>query len=91
MGIISWITVGLIVGILAKLLVPEDDPGGINVTILIGMLGGGGRRIGREPPRRHRANWLQHLVHPCSHSRSDHPADSLQVGGRPQGNLTNRL
>ena len=39
MGIISWIVVGLIAGILAKLLVPRDDPGGIIVTILIGMLG----------------------------------------------------
>jgi uncharacterized membrane protein YeaQ/YmgE (transglycosylase-associated protein family) len=39
MGIISWIVVGLIAGILAKLLVPGDDPGGIIVTILIGMLG----------------------------------------------------
>ena len=39
MGTISWIVVGLIAGILAKLLVPGDDPGGIIVTILIGMLG----------------------------------------------------
>jgi uncharacterized membrane protein YeaQ/YmgE (transglycosylase-associated protein family) len=39
MGIISWIVVGLIAGILAKLLIPGDDPGGIIVTILIGMLG----------------------------------------------------
>jgi uncharacterized membrane protein YeaQ/YmgE (transglycosylase-associated protein family) len=28
MGIISWIVVGLIAGILGKLLVPGDDPGG---------------------------------------------------------------
>jgi uncharacterized membrane protein YeaQ/YmgE (transglycosylase-associated protein family) len=39
MGIISWIVVGLIAGILATLLMPGDDPGGIIVTILIGMLG----------------------------------------------------
>ncbi len=39
MGIISWIVVGLIAGLLAKLLVPGDDHGGIIVTILIGMVG----------------------------------------------------
>ncbi len=39
MGIISWIVVGLIAGILAKLVLPGDDPGGIIVTVLIGMLG----------------------------------------------------
>jgi uncharacterized membrane protein YeaQ/YmgE (transglycosylase-associated protein family) len=38
-GIISWIVVGLIAGLLAKLLVPGDDPEGIIVTILVGMLG----------------------------------------------------
>lgn len=37
MGIISWIVVGLIAGLLAKLLVPGDDPGGIIVTILVGV------------------------------------------------------
>lgn len=39
MGVISWIVVGLIAGLLAKLLMPGDDPGGIIVTILIGMVG----------------------------------------------------
>ena len=39
MGIISWIVVGLIAGILAKLVLPGDDPGGVIVTVLIGMLG----------------------------------------------------
>jgi uncharacterized membrane protein YeaQ/YmgE (transglycosylase-associated protein family) len=38
-GSISWIVVRLIAGLLAKLLVPGDDPGGIIVTILIGMVG----------------------------------------------------
>jgi uncharacterized membrane protein YeaQ/YmgE (transglycosylase-associated protein family) len=40
MGIISWIFLGLIAGILAKLLVPGKDPGGFFVTILIGIVGG---------------------------------------------------
>jgi uncharacterized membrane protein YeaQ/YmgE (transglycosylase-associated protein family) len=38
-GIISWILVGLLAGLLAKLLVPGDDPGGIIVTFLIGVAG----------------------------------------------------
>jgi uncharacterized membrane protein YeaQ/YmgE (transglycosylase-associated protein family) len=38
-GIISWILVGLLAGLLAKVLVPGDDPGGIIVTILIGVAG----------------------------------------------------
>jgi uncharacterized membrane protein YeaQ/YmgE (transglycosylase-associated protein family) len=39
MGILSWIVLGLIVGALAKLIMPGDDPGGIIVTILIGIVG----------------------------------------------------
>jgi uncharacterized membrane protein YeaQ/YmgE (transglycosylase-associated protein family) len=39
MGIIAWIIVGLIAGALAKLVLPGDDPGGIIVTILIGIVG----------------------------------------------------
>jgi uncharacterized membrane protein YeaQ/YmgE (transglycosylase-associated protein family) len=39
MGLIAWIVVGLIAGVLGKLIMPGDDPGGIIVTILIGMAG----------------------------------------------------
>jgi uncharacterized membrane protein YeaQ/YmgE (transglycosylase-associated protein family) len=39
MGIISWIVFGLIAGILAKLIMPGKDPGGMIVTILIGIAG----------------------------------------------------
>jgi len=39
MGIFSWIIMGLIVGALAKFLMPGDDPGGIIVTIVIGVAG----------------------------------------------------
>jgi uncharacterized membrane protein YeaQ/YmgE (transglycosylase-associated protein family) len=39
MGILSWIILGLIVGALAKLIMPGDDPGGIIITILIGIVG----------------------------------------------------
>ncbi|TCJ20480.1 GlsB/YeaQ/YmgE family stress response membrane protein [Rubrobacter taiwanensis] len=39
MGILSWIIVGLIAGLLAKFIMPGPDPGGIIVTILIGIVG----------------------------------------------------
>ncbi len=39
MGILTWIIVGLIAGALGKLIMPGDDPGGIIVTILIGIVG----------------------------------------------------
>ncbi len=39
MGILAWIVVGLIAGALAKLIMPGDDPGGIIVTIRIGIVG----------------------------------------------------
>lgn len=39
MGILSWIILGLIAGVLGKWLMPGKDPGGILVTILIGIAG----------------------------------------------------
>ena len=39
MGIIAWVVIGLIAGALGKLIMPGDDPGGIIVTALIGMVG----------------------------------------------------
>lgn len=39
MEILWMIIVGLFVGALAKFLMPGDDPGGIIVTILIGIAG----------------------------------------------------
>ena len=39
MGIISWIILGLIVGALAKWIMPGKDPGGIIITIVIGIVG----------------------------------------------------
>jgi uncharacterized membrane protein YeaQ/YmgE (transglycosylase-associated protein family) len=52
---IGWIVFGLIVGIIAKLLMPGRDPGGFIITILLGiagaMLGGFvGRAIGFYGP-----------------------------------------
>ncbi|MGA7617485.1 MAG: GlsB/YeaQ/YmgE family stress response membrane protein [Thermoanaerobaculia bacterium] len=39
MNILWWIIFGLIVGAIAKLLMPGRDPGGIIVTILLGIAG----------------------------------------------------
>jgi uncharacterized membrane protein YeaQ/YmgE (transglycosylase-associated protein family) len=38
-AIIYWIFFGLVVGALAKLLMPGKDPGGFIVTILLGIAG----------------------------------------------------
>ncbi|MEV6514127.1 MULTISPECIES: GlsB/YeaQ/YmgE family stress response membrane protein [unclassified Streptomyces] len=40
MGIIAWIIIGLLAGAIAKMLMPGKDPGGIIVTMLIGIVGG---------------------------------------------------
>ena len=39
MGILGWILFGLIVGALAKLVMPGRDPGGILITMLLGIAG----------------------------------------------------
>ena len=39
MSIIGWILFGLIVGVVAKLIMPGPDPGGMIVTILVGIVG----------------------------------------------------
>ena len=51
MGILSWLILGLVVGIIAKFLMPGKDPGGFVITIILGIAGafvGGiiGSRIG---------------------------------------------
>ena len=38
-ALLFWVIVGLIAGALAKLIMPGDDPGGIIVTIIIGIIG----------------------------------------------------
>ncbi len=37
--VLGWMLFGLIVGVIAKLIMPGRDPGGIFVTMLIGIIG----------------------------------------------------
>jgi len=39
MGIIGWIVLGLIAGLIAKAIMPGKDPGGFIVTAIIGIVG----------------------------------------------------
>ena len=39
MDILWWIVFGLVVGIVAKFLMPGNDPGGIFLTIVLGIIG----------------------------------------------------
>ena len=39
MGIIAFIILGLLAGIVAKAIMPGEDPGGIIVTAIIGIVG----------------------------------------------------
>ena len=38
-GFLSWIFIGLVAGVLGKLIMPGKDPGGFIVTILLGIAG----------------------------------------------------
>jgi uncharacterized membrane protein YeaQ/YmgE (transglycosylase-associated protein family) len=66
MEFLGWIFFGLIVGVIAKLLVPGRDPGGIIITILLGIAGsllGGwvGRAFGWYGPGQ-AAGWIMSIV-----------------------------
>jgi uncharacterized membrane protein YeaQ/YmgE (transglycosylase-associated protein family) len=55
MGVLGWILFGLVVGIVAKLLMPGRDPGGFIITTILGIVGavlGGflGRSLGLYGP-----------------------------------------
>lgn len=49
LDILSWIIVGLIAGVIAKIIMPGKDPGGCAVTMLLGI---GGAVL---------AGWLAHF------------------------------
>ena len=38
-GILGWIVFGIIVGAIAKLLMPGRDPGGFIITMILGIVG----------------------------------------------------
>lgn len=66
MGILAWILFGLVVGIIAKLLMPGRDPGGFIVTILLGIAGALiagfiGRAMGLYGPD-DSAGWLMSIL-----------------------------
>jgi uncharacterized membrane protein YeaQ/YmgE (transglycosylase-associated protein family) len=55
MGVLGWILFGLVVGVIAKFLMPGRDPGGFIITIVLGIVGalvGGmlGRAVGWYGP-----------------------------------------
>lgn len=39
MGILSWIILGLVAGILAKVIMPGKDGGGFIITVVLGIAG----------------------------------------------------
>ena len=66
MGILSWILFGLVVGVIAKFLMPGRDPGGFIVTMLLGIAGalvGGfvGRALGFYEANQ-AAGWLMSIL-----------------------------
>jgi uncharacterized membrane protein YeaQ/YmgE (transglycosylase-associated protein family) len=66
MEILGWILFGLVIGALAKLVMPGKDPGGIIVTILIGiggaLLGGFlGRSLGLMGDNQ-QAGWIAAFI-----------------------------
>jgi uncharacterized membrane protein YeaQ/YmgE (transglycosylase-associated protein family) len=39
MGWVTWIALGLVVGVLAKVIMPGKDPGGLVMTTILGVVG----------------------------------------------------
>ena len=72
MDILLWIVFGLVVGVVAKLIMPGHDPGGIIVTIVLGIVGAmlGGRPCAAEA-------WRSRLPRPA-------PIISIQPFTMPQ-------
>lgn len=67
MSILGWIIFGAIVGIVAKFLMPGDDPGGFVVTILLGIVGalvGGflGRAVGMYGPDQRAGGFIMSVL-----------------------------
>lgn len=61
-GFLAWIVIGLVAGVLAKLIMPGRDPGGCIVTMLLGIAGAllagfVGQALNLYPPGRP-AGWI---------------------------------
>lgn len=70
MEILGVILIGLAVGIIAKLLMPGDDPGGIIITTLLGIAGAFlakflGQQFGWYGNARRRVSWRQWAERYC--------------------------
>ena len=66
MAILSWIVIGVVIGLIAKLLMPGKDPGGFIITMLLGIAGalvGGfiGRAMGFYGPNQS-AGWIMSIL-----------------------------
>jgi uncharacterized membrane protein YeaQ/YmgE (transglycosylase-associated protein family) len=66
MTILGWVLSGLIIGAIAKLVMPGRDPGGIIITMLLGIAGavlGGfvGRAMGLYGPGE-AAGWIMSII-----------------------------
>jgi uncharacterized membrane protein YeaQ/YmgE (transglycosylase-associated protein family) len=66
MAILTWILSGLVIGVIAKLLMPGKDPGGFIITMLLGIAGalvGGfiGRAMGYYGPNEP-AGWIVSIL-----------------------------
>jgi len=64
--LIGWLIAGIIIGAIAKLIMPGRDPGGVLVTMLIGIAGavvGGaiGRGMGLYGPQQS-AGWIMSII-----------------------------
>lgn len=67
MGFLMFAIFGLIIGALAKFLMPGRDPGGFIVTAIIGMVGSMigaflGRAIGIYGPNTQSAGWVMSVI-----------------------------
>ena len=84
MGILGWAIFGLIVGALAKLVMPGRDPGGIIVTMLLGVVGAVvagylGQALRSVQPQR--AGGFLHVPAGCHGAALRLPAGDQEVDG----------
>ena len=86
MGIIAFIILGLLAGIIAKAILPGDDPGGFIVTAIIGIVGAllGGLLASAHLRRSSVRRVLRHLDLDHRDRRLDHPPADLPARRQPR-------